>query len=127
VIPGMIHRFHKAKVKGEDVTLWGSGNPVREFLWSDDLASACVRLMDVYDGEDPVNLGSGQWCQLSGLARLVSKAVGFTGKINWDRSKPDGTPVRFLDCSKIRQMGWVPTTLLENGLSIAYRDFLSRQ
>jgi len=127
VIPGMIHKLHWAKLRGEDVTLWGTGNPVREFLWSDDLAAACLWLMNGYNGEEPINLGSGEWCELGILAIKIAAAVGFTGKINWDRTKPDGTPIRFLDNSKIRQMGWAPKTLLADGLPIAYRDFLSRQ
>jgi GDP-L-fucose synthase len=127
VIPGMIHKFHWAKLKQEDVVLWGTGNPVREFLWSDDLASACLWLMNGYDGEEPINLGSGEWCELGILALKIAAAVGFTRNIKWDTSKPDGTPVRFLDSSKIRQLGWSPKTLLSEGLPVAYRDFLSRQ
>ncbi len=127
VIPGMIRKFHWAKLKNEDVTLWGSGNPVREFLWSDDLASACVWLMNSYDGEEPTNLGSGEYCNLKELASLIAEAASFRGNIRWDISKPDGTPVRFLDSSKIRDLGWSPKTFLETGLPVAYKDFLSRQ
>jgi GDP-L-fucose synthase len=127
VIPGMIHKFHWAKLKQEDVTLWGSGKPVREFLWSDDLASACLWLMNNYDGEVPVNIGSGEHCSLLKLAHMIAYATNFHGSIRWDESKPDGTPVRFLDNSKIRKMGWAPNTFLNEGLPLAYRDFLSRQ
>jgi GDP-L-fucose synthase len=127
VIPGMIHKFHQAKLKQEDVTLWGSGKPVREFLWSADLASACFRLMNDYDGEDPVNVGSGEYCDLANLASVIAWVTDFRGKIRWDESKPDGTPIRFLDNSKIRKLGWTPKMLLEDGLPVAYRDFLSRQ
>jgi len=127
VIPGMIHKFHWAKLKGEDVTLWGTGKPVREFLWADDLASACLWLMNAYDGEEPVNIGSGEYCELTKLACLIAWATDFRGSIRWDDRKPDGTPVRFLDNRKIRDMGWTPKTFLETGLPAAYRDFLSRQ
>jgi len=127
VIPGMIHKFHWAKLKGEDVTLWGSGNPVREFLWADDLAHACLWLMNGYDGEEPVNLGSGEYCELNKLACLIADATDFGGSIRWDTSKPDGTPVRFLDNRKIRDMGWTPKVRLMTGIPLAYRDFLSRQ
>jgi GDP-L-fucose synthase len=127
VIPGMIHKFHWAKLKGEDVTLWGSGNPVREFLWADDMAKACMWLMNTYDGEEPVNLGSGEYCELYHLAQLIAWATDFRGNIRWDESMPDGTPVRFLDNSKIRAMGWAPEVPLEIGLPQAYQDFLSRQ
>lgn len=127
VIPGMIHKFHWAKLKQEDVTLWGSGKPVREFLWADDLASACLWLMNGYDGEEPVNLGSGEYCDLRNLALLIAQVTDFRGSIRWDESKPDGTPIRFLDNSKIRRMGWAPKVLLAEGLPMAYRDFLSRQ
>ncbi len=127
VIPGMIHKFYQAKLKNEDVTLWGSGKPVREFLWSDDLASACLWLMNTYDGEEPVNIGSGEYCELKKLAGLIAWATDFRGNVQWDTSKPDGTPVRFLDNSKIRDMGWSPKVRLEEGLPRAYKDFLSRQ
>jgi GDP-L-fucose synthase len=127
VIPGMIHKFHWAKLKGEDVTLWGSGKPVREFLWADDLAGACMWLMNTYDGEEPINIGSGEYCDLHKLASLIAWATDFRGSIRWDESKPDGTPVRYLDSSKIRSMGWTPKMPLATGLTLAYRDFLSRQ
>lgn len=127
VIPGMIHKFHWAKLKGEDVTLWGSGIPVREFLWSDDLATACVLLMNTYDGEEPVNLGSGEYCNLRVLASKIAWATDFRGSIRWDVAKPSGTPVRYLDNTEIRKMGWTPRVMLDEGLPLAYKDFLSRQ
>jgi GDP-L-fucose synthase len=114
-------------LKGEDVTLWGSGKPVREFLWADDLAGACMWLMNTYDGEEPINIGSGEYCDLHKLASRIAWATDFPGSIRWDESKPDGTPVRYLDSSKIRSMGWTPKMPLATGLTLAYRDFLSRQ
>jgi Nucleoside-diphosphate-sugar epimerases len=127
VIPGMIHKFHWAKLKNEEVTLWGSGNPVREFLWAGDLAEACMYLMKWYDGDEPLNVGSGEHSDLMTLALKVADAVGYTGCIRWDASKPDGTPIRFLDNSKINSLGWRPKISLASGLPHAYRDFLSRQ
>jgi len=127
VIPGMMHRIHLAKIKREPtVTLWGSGKCSREFLWSDDMARACVTLMEKHDNSDLVNLGSGESLALRDLASLIAEAVGYTGEIVWDTSKPDGTPVRYLDNSRIRALGWVPKVTLRDGLPIAYNDFLKR-
>ena len=127
VIPGMIHKFHWAKMEKREVTLWGTGKCVREFLWADDMASACLTLMDKYDEAGIVNLGSDEYGTLKDLAVLVAEAVGYEGNINWDTSKPDGTPVRYMDNSKIRSLGWEPHTGLRVGLKLAYKDFLSRQ
>ncbi len=127
VIPGMIHRLHKAKTEGVDVTLWGTGTPIREFLYVDDLAKACVRLMEAYDGEETVNITSGEPTRLCDLAKFVADAVGFTGKINWDTSKPDGTPARIIDNTKLKELGWKAEVPLPKGLKLAYQDFLCQQ
>ena len=127
VIPGMLHKFHWAKLKNEEVKLWGSGKPVREFLWADDLADACHLLMENYDQEGPVNIGSGEHMELRDLAIHIANAVGYSGSIRWDTSKPDGTPARFLNNSIIKSLGWLPDVSLKTGLPMAYRDFLSRQ
>jgi GDP-L-fucose synthase len=126
VIPGMIRRFHEAKLnKAPKVTLWGTGNPRREFLFSEDLAEACVFLMDTYNGPGTINVGSGQEVYLSYLASLIKKVVGYEGEIEFDTSKPDGTPRKLLDSTKINNLGWRATTRLDLGLAAAYEDFLS--
>lgn len=128
VLPGMIRRIHEAKVSGaESVTLWGTGNPGREFLFADDLALACVLLMERYCDSSPVNISSGHCIALKDLADIVAHEVGYTGQIVWDSSRPDGTPWRELDCRRIRALGWRPSTLLAAGVGIAYKDFLARQ
>jgi len=125
VIPGMIHRFHEAKVNNEPtVTVWGTGNPRREFLFSEDLAEACVFLMDNYEGPGTINVGSGQEVSISFLADLIKKTVGYEGEIEFDTSKPDGTPRKLLDSTKLMNLGWRSKTRLDHGLSIAYEDFL---
>jgi len=127
VIPGMIHRFHTAKtLQRSDVTLWGSGNVIREFLWADDLARACVLLMEQYDDSSIINVGSGEYLGLHQLASLIAEVVDYGGDIYWDKSKPDGTPIRFLDNKKIFGLGWSPEVRLREGLALAYRDYLSR-
>ena len=127
VIPGMIRKIHNAKVDGTDVTLWGTGTPTREFLYSDDLAEACLRLMYEYRGEQTVNVTSGSPVMLGTLAGLIAEVVGFTGAIHWDVSKPDGTPDRRLDGSVLHGLGWCAETPLQEGLKAAYQDFLCRQ
>lgn len=127
VLPGMMHRMHLAKTKGEDsVTLWGTGTPTREFLYSGDLASACWFLMEHYSGEEAINVGTGEEIALSVLADRVARTVGFTGQIKWDTTKPDGTPRRSLDCSKVFGLGWRPWVTLGEGLKRVYADFLQR-
>jgi GDP-L-fucose synthase len=126
VLPGMMHRMHDAKVKSGDVVLWGSGTPTREFLWSEDLAEACFFLMENYSGDEAINVGTGREISLFQLAAHIADTVEFYGTTFWDKSKPDGTPRRALDCSKIFAMGWRPKMILEEGLKWAYEDFLSR-
>ncbi len=125
VIPGMLRRFHEAKEAGaEHVTCWGDGSPLREFLYVDDLASLCVLLMKEYSGSETVNAGSGREISIRELAELVAKTVGFDGEIRWDTSRPNGTPRKVLDCAKAGSMGWRCRTDLEEGLRLAYADFL---
>ncbi|MBX7541466.1 GDP-L-fucose synthase [Qipengyuania sp. GH29] len=125
VIPGMIRRFHEAKLAGKDaVEIWGSGTPKREFLHVDDLADACVFLLQNYSDESHVNVGFGEDIAIIDLAHLVARVVGFEGRIECDTSKPDGTPRKLMDSSRLSAMGWKPSIGLEEGLRKAYRAFL---
>ena len=126
VVPALIRRFHEAKVNGvESVTCWGDGSPLREFLYVDDLANLCVFLMNHYSGNETVNAGTGKELTIKELTELVAKVVGYTGKIEWDTSKPNGTPRKLLDVSKATNLGWTYKTELEDGLRLAYEDFLN--
>ena len=126
VLPALIRRFHEAKEQGlKEVTCWGDGSPLREFLYVDDLANLCVFLMENYSGNETVNAGSGKEITIKGLTELVAKVVGFEGTILWDTSKPNGTPRKLLDVSKSAAMGWKAQTSLEDGIRLAYADFLS--
>ncbi len=126
VLPALIRRFHEAKENSlKDVTCWGSGTPLREFLYVDDLADACVYLMNNYSGNDTINLGTGKELSIKELTELVAKTVGFEGEILWDTDKPDGTPRKLLDVSKLEGLGWKYTTELNDGIKLAYEDFLS--
>ncbi len=126
VLPALIRRFHEAKEKGLPfVTCWGTGAPLREFLYVDDLADACVYLMNTYSGNETVNLGTGKELSIKALTELVAKVVGFTGEIKWDASKPDGTPRKLLDVSKLEGLGWKYKTELEEGIRLTYQDFLT--
>lgn len=121
VISSLIRKFHEAKEKGmASVTLWGTGEVKRDFLFVDDMALACAVLLDHYEGNDPVNIGSGCSTSVRELALLVREVVGYEGKIEWDRSKPDGAPERFLEASLINKLGWRPKTALREGLEITY-------
>ena len=121
VLPALIRRFHEAKVAGATtVTLWGTGTPYREFLHVDDLARACLQLLDVYDGPDHINVGTGTDLTVADLAALVAEIVGFEGAILWDPSRPDGTPRKLLDVSRIRAVGWEPEIDLRQGLETTY-------
>ncbi|MFE5210512.1 GDP-L-fucose synthase family protein [Streptomyces sp. NPDC056600] len=126
VLPALIRRFHEARASGADhVTLWGSGSPRREFLHVDDLASACVRLLETYDGDEPVNVGCGEDLTIRALAETVAEVTGFAGEIRWDTSKPDGTPRKLLDVSRLTALGWKPSIALRDGIAGTYRWWLS--
>jgi GDP-L-fucose synthase len=121
VLPALIRKFHDAKTRRDDkVTLWGSGSPLREFLHADDLASACLFLLENYDDEIAINVGTGQDISIKELAELIKGIVGFEGNIDWDSSKPDGTPRKLLDVSRITALGWKPTISLEEGIRSTY-------
>ena len=124
VIPGMIYKFHEAKKQNLPfVELWGTGQPLREFLYVDDLANALVFLMENYDEKLFINVGSGEEVTISQLAEFIRKTTGYEGEIKFDSSKPDGTPRKLMDSSRIRAMGWKPTITLEQGLKLAYTSF----
>ena len=128
VLPAMIRRFHEAKLSGaESVTCWGDGSVLREFLYVDDLAELCVFLMNNYSGNETVNAGTGKELSIRELAETVAKVVGYEGKILWDASRPNGTPRKLLDVSKATRLGWTYKTELEDGIRMAYEDFLSSQ
>lgn len=126
VLPALMHRFHDAKLAGDPtVTVWGTGAPLREFLHSDDLASAVLHLLDSYDEPGPINIGYGEDLPIRELAELVKKVVGYEGDIVWDTTRPDGTPRKILDSSRIRALGWEPRIDLEEGLRSTYEWFLA--
>lgn len=126
VIPALIRKFHEAKVQGKSsVVIWGSGTPMREFLFADDLASAALYLMQNYDGKQFVNIGSNSDLSIKDLALLIQKVVGFEGSLDFDTSKPDGTPKKLMDSSFLNQLGWQHSTELAAGIQLAYADFLS--
>ena len=126
VLPALIRRFHEAKVAGvPSVTCWGNGSPLREFMYVDDLANLCVFLMNNYSGDETVNGGTGKELTIKELTELVAKVVGYKGAILWDTSKPNGTPRKLLDVSKATALGWRYKTELEDGIRLAYEDFLT--
>jgi len=128
VLPALIRRFHEAKVSGlDEVVIWGSGSPKREFLYADDLADACLFLMEEYSNKEIVNIGCGEDLSIKELAEMVKEVTGYTGNLVFDTSKPDGTPRKLLDVSKINALGWRYKTSLKEGMRIAYRDFLTKQ
>jgi GDP-L-fucose synthase len=125
VLPALIRKFHEAKTAdASSVTCWGSGSPLREFLYVDDLARACVFLMEGYSQEQFINVGSGIEVSIRELAELVKRTIGFKGAIQWDLSKPDGTPRKLMDSSRMFALGWKPEVNLETGIRRAYEDFL---
>lgn len=127
VIPALIRRFHEAKLAGApSVTMWGTGTPRREFLFADDLAEACLHLLTLTDPPSLVNVGAGSDVTISELAELVARTVEYEGEILNDTSKPDGTPRKLMDSSLIASLGWQATTALEEGLRVAYEDFLTK-
>jgi GDP-L-fucose synthase len=124
VLPALIRRLHEAKESGApSVTLWGTGSPRREFLHVDDLAAACLRLLDVYDEPDHVNVGVGEDVTIAELASLIADAVGFEGTIEWDASKPDGTPRKLLDVQRMKSLGWEPAIGLREGIASTYEGY----
>lgn len=127
VLPALLRRFHEAKESNApSVVIWGTGVALREFLHSDDLADACVFLMENYDEDEIVNIGSGEETSIKHLALLVKEVVGYQGEIKFDTSKPDGTPRKLLDCTKLHSMGWKPKVTMREGLKNTYEDFAKR-
>ena len=127
VLPALIRKFHEAKTSGAaSVTVWGTGSPLREFLFADDLADACYFLMQEYNEAGLVNIGTGLDLSIKDLALLIKEVVGFTGDLVFDTSKPDGTPRKLLDVSKLHTLGWKHRIALQDGLALAYQDFLKK-
>jgi GDP-L-fucose synthase len=124
VLPALIRKFHTAKLsKAEKVTVWGDGTPLREFLHVDDLADACYFLLQNYEGNDWLNIGVGEDISIGDLALLIKKIVGFEGELEFDSTKPNGTPRKLLDVSRIHALGWRAKIGLETGIGTVYRDF----
>ncbi len=127
VLPALIRRFHEAKTaRATQVTCWGTGSALREFLHVDDLARACVLLMQRYSEPQFINVGSGEEISIRALAEMVAEVVGFAGAIDWDTSKPDGTPRKMMDSSRLRALGWKPEIDLPTGIRLAYEDYLKQ-
>ena len=125
VLPALIRKFHEAKVNGKaDVEIWGTGTPRREFMFADDLADACLFLMEHYSEKELINIGTGEDMPIKDLARLVGEIVGFDGELIFDTSKPDGTPRKLMDVTMLHNLGWKHKTSLEEGIGLAYRDFV---
>ncbi|WNO06256.1 GDP-L-fucose synthase family protein [Rhodoferax mekongensis] len=126
VLPALIRKAHEAKLRGDkQYVVWGSGQPLREFLYVDDLADACVFLFENQHTDTLINIGSGSDVSIGELAETVMKVVGFEGEIVFDTSKPDGTPRKLMDSSRLRKLGWAPKVTLEEGIALAYRDFMA--
>jgi GDP-L-fucose synthase len=127
VLPALIRKFHEAKSKGEQtVAIWGSGSPMREFLFADDLADACYFLMETYNEPNLINIGTGEDLSIKELALLIKEVIGFEGELVFDTSKPDGTPRKLMDVSKLHSLGWKHQIELKQGIALAYQDFLSK-
>ena len=139
VLPALIRRFHEAKAENrEKVVCWGSGQPLREFLYSDDLADACLFLLQNVDGRDiafeddtgtnqaHINVGSGEEISIRELAEMVRLEVAYDGKVDWDTTRPDGTPRKLMDSTRLRNLGWEPRIRLKEGIALAYQDFLKQ-
>ncbi|WOX20829.1 GDP-L-fucose synthase [Streptomyces solicathayae] len=121
VLPALVRRFHEAREAGlDEITLWGSGTPRREFLHVDDLAAACAVLLRSYDGDEPVNIGCGEDLTIRELAETVAEVTGFEGRLAWDTSKPDGTPRKLLDVTRLASLGWKPGIALRDGIASTY-------
>lgn len=128
VLPALIRRFHEAHRDGSDeVTCWGSGTPRREFLHVDDLAAACLHLLEHYDDPRPINVGTGTDLTIAQVSLLVAKAVGYAGRIRWDTLRPDGTPRKLLDVSRLTALGWTASIEIADGLAQTYEWFLAHQ
>jgi GDP-L-fucose synthase len=128
VLPALIRKMHEAKMaNASEAVVWGTGTPKREFLYADDLAEACFFLMNHYNEPELINIGTGEDLSIADLARLVQKIVGFTGRLIFDSSKPDGTPRKLMDVSKLHSHGWKHKIELEEGILLAYQDFLQKQ
>ncbi|OJV15903.1 MAG: GDP-fucose synthetase [Dyadobacter sp. 50-39] len=128
VLPALIRKFHDAKQNDQpSVNAWGTGSPKREFLFADDLAEACVYLMNNYNGRELINVGTGEDLSIKELTELVAKTIGFEGEITWDTSKPDGTPRKLMDVSKLHSQGWKHKVELSQGIELAFKDFLANQ
>lgn len=126
VVAALIRRFHEAKVSGaKSVVVWGTGTPRREFLYVDDMADACVHLMKTYSGPELINIGTGEDIAIAEFARVVAEIVGYSGEISFDTSRPDGTPRKLLDVSRLDRLGWRATTSLHDGLKRAYAAYLA--
>ena len=126
VLPALIRRFHEAKEAGlKEVTCWGDGSPLREFLYVDDLANLCVFLMNHYSGDETVNAGTGQELTIKELTEKVARVVGYEGEVIWDTTRPNGTPRKLLDVSKAKSLGWEAKVTLDDGIRLAYEDFLN--
>ena len=124
VLPALIRKFHEANIKGEDnVVVWGTGTPKREFLFADDLAEAAIYLMENYNGKEPINVGTGEDISIRELAEIIGGVVGFKGKIIFDTTKPDGTPRKLLNVSKLHELGFKHKTRLQEGIEKVYQDF----
>jgi GDP-L-fucose synthase len=128
VLPALIRKLHEATIAGSStVTLWGTGKPLREFLHTDDLANACAFLLENYDEDAPINVGWGKDISIADLAQLIAEIVGFNGQILWDHTKPDGTPRKVLNTTKINSLGWEPTISLRDGIESTYRWYLLQE
>lgn len=128
VLPALVRKMHDAKVQGQtSVTLWGSGEPRREFLYVDDLSDACVFLMNHYDSDQIINIGYGRDTSIRNLAEVIQKAVGYSGSILWDTNKPDGTPRKLMDSGRLRSLGWQPKVGLQDGIEKVYEWFRKQQ
>lgn len=126
VLPALIRRFHEAKMSGApEVVVWGTGSALREFMYVDDLADACIYLMQNWDGPGIINIGTGQEVSIRSLAEIIREVVDYPGQLTFDTSKPDGTPRKLLDCTRLHAMGWRHKTELVDGIRLAYRDFLA--
>lgn len=125
VLPAMIRKFHEAKQHGDEVTLWGTGTPRREFLHTDDVAAAVRHLLEVYDSPDTINIGTGEDVTIAELAATIADVVGFDGEVRWDTSKPDGTPRKLLDVTRLRALGWEPQVDLRDGIADTYAWYVN--